>query len=325
MLINWINWHDSNKRHYSNFKYENVYFKLSNKVILNIFILLASLLQNKGLIDASAAIKKNGKIEFNQIYFNFGLKPTLKNSCKVFCKIKGHENMKIELEYDQIQKFTQRKEFEYVICDGKHSITIQSEDGSKMLNGFLYVYQEFDQIVIVDVDGTLTISNKRGHLLIFISYYLNTNICINYWSHKNVVELLRKYKEMGYKIVYLSSRPQILNKYPRYLLENLEPNGNHLPDGQLIVSEKNFFCATLQELTNSQNYKANKLKSLKNLGLEIGVAFGNTMKDKIAYKEAKIDNIFIINKSSVLSKENKNGSIIFQDGYKDLLDSITSN
>lgn len=262
--------------------------------------------RRRGVIDALAVINSD-EIKFAPIYLNFGQSISSK-SFKISCVIDNNENTKFELEYNQIEKCTLTKVVK-IGCQmdldcGRHSITFQTENDFKKLHGLLYVYKKNDQIVVVDIDGTITKSDIRGHLALFISQILGSNIFINYWSQSHVVELLSKVQERGYKIVYLSSRPYILNKYTRYLIENLAPNGNHLPDGLLIVSHKSFLSAVYQELTNPQDFKAKRLNSLKSLGLTIVCGFGNTKRDEDAYKRVEIPHIFIVDKNGVLNKEN---------------------
>ena len=84
--------------------------------------------------------------------------------------------------------------------EGKNDIqfTVRSKlQGTTHLLGKLYLWNHTDRVVISDVDGTITKSDKRGHLL--------TNLGVD-WSQQGVCNLMQKIHAQGYKVLYLTAR-----------------------------------------------------------------------------------------------------------------------
>ena len=75
----------------------------------------------------------------------------------------------------------------------------------------MWDYQK--KIIISDVDGTITKSDVRGHIM--------PRIGVD-WAQKGVVELFNKVHENGYALVYLTARSLSQISSTRSYLEKLK-------------------------------------------------------------------------------------------------------
>jgi phosphatidate phosphatase LPIN len=69
--------------------------------------------------------------------------------------------------------------------------------GKQVLTSEIYLWDYRDQIIISDVDGTITRSDVLGHLLPMIG---------KDWSHKGINELYTNIEKRGYRFLYLTAR-----------------------------------------------------------------------------------------------------------------------
>lgn len=73
----------------------------------------------------------------------------------------------------------------------------------------VYLYNQNDQFVVTDVDGTITASNVKGHVLPRIGFNAD---------HDSVVELLDKVGKTNRHIIYLTARPMAMDTDTREYL-----------------------------------------------------------------------------------------------------------
>ena len=69
--------------------------------------------------------------------------------------------------------------------------------GVQFINGYIYLWDWTQKIVISDVDGTITKSDVLGHVLPKFG---------NDWSQPGIADLYQKISQNGYKILYLTAR-----------------------------------------------------------------------------------------------------------------------
>lgn len=157
------------------------------------------------------------------------------------------------------------------------------------------------ELAIFDFDGTLTYSD------------------INFNTRKGASEITRAMKDLGREVVYLSGRHYFLTHWTRNLL-----NDNQFAEGSLIVGQSLLDVIPIESSVGE--FKVAYLKHLKDLGLILERAYGNTATDVYAYQKAQIPNskIFILGGHGGI-----NGSIALGDGFlehlSELLDSSKNN
>jgi len=163
------------------------------------------------------------------------------------------------------------------------------------------------KIVVTDIDGTLTRSNLRGHLMPRLGFD---------WSHCSVSNFFQQLHKHGYKIIYLTARSINLNGATREYLASM-----NLPPGPLFPALKSIGHSLVSELftETSKLSKVGHLESIVKLFPNSFVAgFGNNEKDLWTYTQVKIpcSRVFIINSSSRISCNKRRTS------YEDLLQEI---
>ena len=162
---------------------------------------------------------------------------------------------------------------------------------------FLWDYQK--KIVISDVDGTITKSDVRGHIMPRIGFD---------WAQKGVVELYNKVNDNGYAVIYLTARALGQASATRSYLEKLKQDDLHLPDGPIVMSPDGLIKSLSREIKRKPHeFKISCLNKIRRLFPSnvrpFYCGFGNRETDTISYREVGVpeENIFIINKAGDLS------------------------
>jgi len=157
----------------------------------------------------------------------------------------------------------------------------------------IFVWDTDVKIVVTDIDGTITRSDVRGHLCSRLGVK---------WHHNSVSNCFRKLHDLGYKIVFLTSRPITMEICTRKYIEELG-----LPVGPLLLSPKTFVSAFASELIfqDAKYCKKEHLTNIINLFPKtcenpLVAGFGNNENDEWAYRKCGIprSHIFIVNKKS---------------------------
>jgi len=166
------------------------------------------------------------------------------------------------------------------------------------------VWHQSVKIVVTDIDGTITRSNVRGHLM--------PRLGVD-WAHAEVSKFFQKLYHQGYKIIYLTARSIRMNSMTREYLSSLD-----LPPGPIFAALKNIRKSVVSELFtgDSKFSKVAHLEDILKLFPESFVAgFGNNAKDFWTYNQVNIpdSHLFIINKKSKITVSSRNTS------YSDLL------
>ena len=104
----------------------------------------------------------------------------------------------------------------------------------------LFLYSLYTKFAVVDIDGTITISDVRGYVeSVFLGVYTHV--------HEGVVRFLKVLEEsFGYSLVFLTSRPLAHQEETRLLLANardfdLDVNGKKCIDHTLQISRSPLF------------------------------------------------------------------------------------
>lgn len=69
--------------------------------------------------------------------------------------------------------------------------------GTVTIKSRIFLWNNYDKIVISDIDGTITKSDVLGHMMYFVG---------KDWVHSGVTKVLSQIQNNGYRIMYLSSR-----------------------------------------------------------------------------------------------------------------------
>jgi len=157
----------------------------------------------------------------------------------------------------------------------------------------VFLYQEDDKLVITDIDGTISQSDVKGHIMPFFGWTA---------EHKKVVELFHKINDQGYKFIYLSARSFSQDGETKdYLFELLQDlDGYSLPQGPVMLSPHPFISSLLTEVVkkNPHEEKAETIldiwrafdnTNMNNIMDTIVTAYGNKETDVAAYVNAGID------------------------------------
>lgn len=160
-------------------------------------------------------------------------------------------------------------------------------DGSEA-SGRITVTQAGGAAVIFDLDSTLTTNDLEA-----VSDYLNIK---NAKLRPHAVELVRTYESLGYRIIYLTSRPYILIPSTQSWLEAVGLPRGHLYSPVYIEDSLNVGWHGV--------FKAEYINYLQNAaGLEIVAAYGNAKTDIEAYEEAGIHKDFTFITGSLAGTE----------------------
>ena len=152
--------------------------------------------------------------------------------------------------------------------------------GPKTASAKIFLWPASTQLVVSDVDGTVTTSDMLGHLLPPMG---------KDWTHPGLAELYSKIAMRGLQFVYLSSRPIGEAALTAKMLRKVNQDGNVLPYGPIITAPDPTFTAMKRELKRKpQEFKIPALTEIIELfkpnPSPFVFGFGNKMTDVISYK-----------------------------------------
>ena len=121
-----------------------------------------------------------------------------------------------------------------------------------------YRYYLSCQVVISDIDGTITKSDVLGHLLPVIG---------RDWAQSGVAQLYTKIRNNGYQIIYLSARAIGQASVTKDYLQSLKQGDVCLPDGPLFLNPDSLIHAFKREVIdrNPEEFKIRCLKDIQSL------------------------------------------------------------
>lgn len=174
----------------------------------------------------------------------------------------------------------------------------------------IWVYNSDDQLVVMDIDGTITKSDLTGYIqTVFMGVYT--------YVHYGLVEFLNELcSSFSYHFIYLTARPFAHKKETMQLLRSVRGRRSkdlHLPEGPLFTMKERVIVALYREviLKDTVLMKADALTHVVNVFKLAGcnklspfaLGVGNKANDAIAYNSAGIaaDRIFLIDPYSKIT------------------------
>ncbi|KAG7378485.1 Phosphatidate phosphatase lpin1 [Phytophthora pseudosyringae] len=157
----------------------------------------------------------------------------------------------------------------------------------------LHLWGPNESVVVVDLDGTLTISDVEGHIrTLRLGQYD--------FLHAGACDFFTKLHELGMRIVYLTARPLDWATASRTHLENAVQQSIPLPPGVLITNSTGLTGALFTEVVNKTPhlFKIQVLNELQLTLIHAGrvvdhpvfvAGFGNRPTDIVAYEEVGMD------------------------------------
>jgi phosphatidate phosphatase PAH1 len=156
------------------------------------------------------------------------------------------------------------------------------------------------KLVISDIDGTITKSDTRGHLLALIG---------RDWTHKGIARLYTNISNSGYQFLYLTSRAIGQADNTRSYLATILQHNCRLPDGPVLMSPDRLFESLHREVIMKRPdiFKTSCLQNIQQLFEQNAfyAGFGNRITDVISYRNVSVPSsrIFIIDSQSQLKLE----------------------
>ncbi|TPP61231.1 Phosphatidate phosphatase LPIN3, partial [Fasciola gigantica] len=190
--------------------------------------------------------------------------------------------------------------------------------GTCICSASIFVWHWSDQVVISDVDGTITRSDLLGHLLPLLGHD---------WTHDGVARLYSQISSNGYRFIYLSARALGQAGITRSYLRQVVQGDFRLPDGPVLLSPNSLLHALHQEVIEKkpENFKIKCLRDVTALFPEtchpLYAGFGNKNNDVFAYEQAGIERcrIFTVNPRGELRNEYNS---VRNTSYRELHDSV---
>ncbi|CAG8679067.1 9662_t:CDS:10 [Dentiscutata erythropus] len=181
----------------------------------------------------------------------------------------------------------------------------------------LFYWDNDTQIVISDIDGTITKSDALGHVFTMIG---------KDWTHYGVAKLYSDIHKNGYQILYLTSRAIGQAHYTRDYLEKVKQDKYQLPDGPVIMSPDRLLTAFHREviMRKPEVFKIACLRDVKKLFGDRNPfygGFGNRITDALSYRSVNVSSsrIFTIDPNGEVKLELLSG---YKSSYFDLSDLV---
>eukprot|EP00834_Sanchytrium_tribonematis_P000785 NODE_15_length_50561_cov_0.608081.p16 type:complete len:361 gc:universal NODE_15_length_50561_cov_0.608081:25577-24495(-) len=129
-------------------------------------------------------------------------------------------------------------------------------NGEEKCTANIYLWEHNVNVVISDIDGTITKSDALGHLFAFVG---------KDWTHASICGLYHKIYKNGYKMLYLTSRAIGQAPYTRNYLEKVEQGPYKLPEGPVFLSPDRLYAAFRREIIQRRPeiFKMACLKDIK--------------------------------------------------------------
>jgi len=168
-----------------------------------------------------------------------------------------------------------------------------SLQGTQTMSGHIYFWPSDANIIVSDIDGTITKTDFLGHFLPMVG---------KDWSQPGITPLYTNIKRNGYHLLYLTARPIGQSAQTKNFLESVYQDGKMLPHGPLFMSPDRTVPSIKRELSNRPEvFKMAVLKDIRSLfpadHNPFHAGFGNRETDAIAYRSVGIplDKVYIVN------------------------------
>ncbi|KAJ8661333.1 hypothetical protein O0I10_003083 [Lichtheimia ornata] len=206
---------------------------------------------------------------------------------------------------------------------GSNTITyeVSSEyQGTAICTAKIFYWDYDIQIVISDIDGTITKSDALGHVFTMIG---------KDWTHNGVAKLYTDILNNGYHILYLTSRAIGQADYTRDYLRRVEQDKHQLPEGPVIMSPDRLFTSFHREVI-MRKPEVFKMACLRDILRLFGghnpfyAGFGNRITDAISYRSVNVpaSRIFTIDPNGDVKLELLLGFLSSYIHLNDLVDQI---
>jgi len=180
---------------------------------------------------------------------------------------------------------------------GVNTITYTVESGlqgSQTVSGHIYLWPSDVNLIISDIDGTITKTDFLGHILPMFG---------KDWSQPGIAPLYTNIRRNGYQILYLTARPIGQALQTKEFLHSVYQDGSMLPHGPLIMSPDRMLPSVKRELLfkRPELFKMAVLKDIRSLfpahHNPFHAGFGNRETDAVAYKSVGIplQKVFLVN------------------------------
>jgi phosphatidate phosphatase PAH1 len=178
--------------------------------------------------------------------------------------------------------------------EGANDIKFITSITKQVATAKIYLWPRNVKIIVSDIDGTITKTDKRGLFYYKFGYD---------WTHENVVELYKALAESGYYFVYLTARSVKVQGATRSYLDKIG-----VPKSPIFSAPHDLFgCVTTELWQTTAQGKMLHLDALRGLfsgdDNPLVAGFGNKVHDHYCYQKIGIEanRIYIINKSSEIS------------------------
>ncbi|KAE8224757.1 hypothetical protein CF319_g2389 [Tilletia indica] len=140
----------------------------------------------------------------------------------------------LRLSSDQLKTLNLKKGLNTI----SFSVT-SSYSGVATCTARIFLWDSSFQVVISDIDGTITKSDALGHVFTMIG---------RDWTHLGVAKLYTDVARNGYHMMYLTSRAIGQADVTRDYLKNINQNGYRLPEGPVIMSPDRLIASLHREV-----------------------------------------------------------------------------
>ncbi|KAH8550552.1 Lipin/Ned1/Smp2-domain-containing protein [Umbelopsis sp. PMI_123] len=185
----------------------------------------------------------------------------------------------LRLTSDQLQSLKLKKGVNTI----SFSVT-SSYQGTATCVAKIFYWNHNTQVVISDIDGTITKSDALGHVFTMIG---------KDWTHNGVAKLYTDIHNNGYQLLYLTSRAIGQADYTREYLKKVEQDRYQLPDGPVIMSPDRLFRSFHREviMRKPEVFKMNCLRDVQRLfagASPFYAGFGNRITDAMSYRSVNV-------------------------------------
>ncbi|XP_073135806.1 uncharacterized protein [Henckelia pumila] len=211
----------------------------------------------------------------------------------------GKDITKVKVNKKKVRALTPTSEqlISLKLKEGKNIVVFTfstSMLGKQQVDARIFLWRWDTQIVISDVDGTITRSDLLGQVMPLVGMD---------WSQIGVAHLFSAIKENGYQLLFLSARSISQAFHTRQFLFNIKQDGKALPDGPVVISPDGLFPSLFREVVRRapHEFKIGCLEDIKALfpadKNPFYAGFGNRDTDEFSYLKVGIPRgkIFIIN------------------------------
>jgi phosphatidate phosphatase LPIN len=208
-----------------------------------------------------------------------GLTPEVNDNKSALFTPQKHYAKTLRLTSDQLKKLNLKKGVNTI----SFSVT-SSYQGTATCVAKVFFWDHDVNIVISDIDGTITKSDTLGHVFTMIG---------KDWTHEGIAKLYTDISNNGYHFIYLTSRAIGQADSTRDYLKKILQNKYQLPDGPVVMSPDRLFTSLHREviMRKPEMFKMACLKDIQRLfdGKDPFYAgFGNRITDAISYRSVNV-------------------------------------